>query len=191
MCIRDSLASFGMDPEGKATEFEGGVVLPSDRTGRPGWDLLVHHELAEEIWTQLQDVGATPIGTWAAEAGRIRAGIPRFPQDIGKRAFPHELGLRDRICSFTKGCYMGQEVINRMDTMGRLNKRLVKVALQEPLSSPAEATADDAPIGTLTSFTRVGPPIAMGILRPAVWDEGASLKVDSKAASSLGPVRLS
>jgi folate-binding Fe-S cluster repair protein YgfZ len=86
---------------------------------------------------------------------------------------------------------MGQEVINRMDTMGRLNKRLVQIALQEPLSSPTQAMADDAPIGTLTSFTRVGPPIAMGILRPVVWEEGATLQVDSKGASSLGPVRLS
>lgn len=187
----EELANLGMYPEGQATEFEGGVVLPSDRTGRPGWDLLVRHDLAQEIWSQLRDSGATPIGTWAAEAGRIRAGIPRFPQDIGKRAFPHEMGLRDRICSFTKGCYMGQEVINRMDTMGRLNKRLVQIALQEPLSTPTEAMADDAPIGTLTSFTRVGPPIALGILRPVVWEEGSTLQVDSRDASSLGPVRLS
>ncbi len=185
------LQSLGLDPEGQATEFEGGVVVPSDRTGRPGWDLLVPHHMAEEMWTQLRDEGATPIGNHAAEAGRIRAGIPRYPQDIGKRAFPHELGLRDRICSFTKGCYMGQEVINRMDTMGRLNRRLIQVSLSEGLDSPSEATVDDAPIGTLTSFTQVGPPIAMGILRPVVWEEGATLEVDSRSATSLGPVRLS
>ena len=62
------------------------------------------------------------MGTPKIEQHRILAQQARFPNDIGERAFLHELGLNEECCSFNKGCYVGQEIINRMDVKGLVNK---------------------------------------------------------------------
>jgi tRNA-modifying protein YgfZ len=75
-----------------------------------------------ERW--LQDAGSVPVSEDAAEARRVEAGRPRFGQDADESYLADEVGL-DAAVSATKGCYVGQEIVARMRTYGRVNRRLV------------------------------------------------------------------
>ncbi|MCA9573423.1 MAG: hypothetical protein KC656_36560, partial [Myxococcales bacterium] len=100
----------------------------------------------------------------------------RWPVDMGERSFIHELGLRERLCSFTKGCYIGQEVINRMETMGKVNKRLTGLELDGPVGVGAEVHLDDKAVGVLSSEVLLdGRHLGLAVLRAAAWQPGTSV----------------
>jgi folate-binding protein YgfZ len=169
------LAELGLPlPEADVAEVEGGWVLRNERLGVPGFDLVLTLARAQEIWDGSSSIRA---GDEAFEGLRIEQGLPRWPVDMGERAFPHELGLRDRVCSFTKGCYIGQEVINRMETMGKTNRRLLRVELDAPGLGPV--FVGDEPAGQVTSTGRVGDRVlGLGLLRKAAWEDGVSLRIN-------------
>lgn len=97
---------------------------------------------------------ARPVDAEAAEALRVLAGRVAFPADTGERRLPHELGLRDELLSFDKGCYLGQETINRIDVMGDVKRMLVGIRIDAAPEAPpagAQIAVGEATIGTLTS----------------------------------------
>jgi aminomethyltransferase len=82
---------------------------------------------------------------------RIAHGYPRFPNEISEDYIPLETGLTDAI-SFSKGCYVGQEIIARMDSRGQIAKRLVKLdAPSGEFVEGDEVLASDQPVGKVTS----------------------------------------
>ncbi len=83
-----------------------------------------------------------PIGWQALNMARIEAGNPLFMLDFGPRSLPAETGLLDRRVSFTKGCYLGQEIVARMNSLGQPKKTLVALRLE---SSPAPAVSEMVP----------------------------------------------
>lgn len=162
-----------------ATEHGANVVLRCDRVGQ-GIDVLVPNDQAASVWDQLVAAGAVPAGFAVYESLRIQRGLPRWPVDMGERAFIHEMGLRDRVCSFTKGCYIGQEVINRMDTMGRVNKRLLGLASDGPLRAGDAVFVDDTQVGVVGSVAKRGDgSVALSILRKAAWEPGLTVSIQS------------
>jgi tRNA-modifying protein YgfZ len=100
--------------------------------------------------------GARWIGRSAYEGFRITRGIASFPGEINDAYNPFECGLRDSI-SFTKGCYIGQEVIARLDTYGKIRRHLIRVtgagALPGPV--PLKVSKNGAEAGMLTSMTGI------------------------------------
>jgi folate-binding protein YgfZ len=70
---------------------------------------------------------ATPCGEAALQTLRIEAGMPLFGVDFGEENFPQEVGRDREAISFTKGCYLGQETVARIDALGHVNKRLAGV----------------------------------------------------------------
>ena len=171
------LAAAGLPvPEVAVAEFSGGHVLRNDRVDSEGFDLIVCSESLEEVADKLLESGASAANLDHFEGLRVRRGLPAFPQDMGKRALPHELGLRDRILSFNKGCYMGQEVINRLDNMGKLNRRLVRVRMDSE-AQPGPVTVGGAEVGELTSVARIDDEVwALGLLRNAAWERGVRIE---------------
>jgi folate-binding protein YgfZ len=121
-------------------------------------ELLVplEQEAEASAWLELQ--GSVLIDRQASEALRIEAGRPRFGEDIDSSNLPDEAGLEAAVSS-TKGCYVGQEIIARRRTYGRLNRRLVGFRFPEGaplpgarLSRPdASVPADRAEAGRVTS----------------------------------------
>lgn len=99
----------------------------------------------------------------AFEAYRIARGWPRFPNEIGEDYIPLEAGLRSAV-SFTKGCYIGQEIIARMDSRGQMAKRLMRLRLNGPAAAGEALLAEGAAAGTLTS---VAGDDALGFVRTA------------------------
>lgn len=93
----------------------------------------------------------------AFEAVRIAAGIPKVPVDLGPGDFPQEAGQEKSGVSFTKGCYLGQEVMARLAATGRLRRQLHKVAGsgRVPTDSEMPLTQNEKVVGTLRSRAQV------------------------------------
>lgn len=127
------------------------------------------------VWTALTAGGLTPVDEATYDYLRIEAGRPRFGHELTLDYIPLEAGLWDDV-SFHKGCYTGQEIIARMESRGKLAKRLVRLRPESPVSAGAEIVANGRPVGTITSAADgPGGPVALGYVRTAALDEGAPL----------------
>ncbi|MCP4803959.1 MAG: hypothetical protein GY913_09000 [Proteobacteria bacterium] len=166
----------GEGPESGIESFQGGWRARTDRLGEPGVDYILPLDEAAALLTDV----ATPE---EYDRRRILNGLPRFPADFTDKSFVHEMNLRDRICAFDKGCYMGQEVINRMDTMGKVNKRLTTVELDAVGQIGATVTIDGDEVGTITSEAVDGDRVVgLGVLRKAAWEAGTALALSTGAS---------
>ncbi len=157
-------------------------LLGRDR-GVTGIDIVVPTTAVTELWAALRAAGAGIGGSEALEALRVRAGRVRWPVDMGERALVHEMRLVEECCSFTKGCYLGQEVINRIDVMGQVAKKLWGLRMVEDAIPPvgAEVKLGDEVVGSTRSGVREGGVArVLAVLRKAAWKPG--LVVDVVAA---------
>jgi folate-binding protein YgfZ len=116
-----------------------------------GWRILVPEALAQKA---ADLIGAEMIDSTAYDAHRIASGVPRGGLDfIYGDAFPHETNM-DRLhgVDFDKGCYVGQEVVSRMQHRGTARTRTVRIVLDGPAPEPGAAVlAGDKPVGTMGS----------------------------------------
>jgi folate-binding protein YgfZ len=109
------------------------------RMTRPttGFDLFVPTNslgaVADKLIAAAQSVGGRACGWDAFEMARIEAGIPRFGADMDESNIPLECGIEARAVSYNKGCYIGQEVINRIHSIGHVNKELRSLRLADSL----------------------------------------------------------
>jgi folate-binding protein YgfZ len=122
------------------------------------------------------------------EPFRIEAGFPT-PADIPPKTLPQELDRNDRAISFTKGCYLGQETVARLDALGHVNRRLVRLVIEAagPPPVPAAILSAGAEVGTLTSAARsprLGRAIGLGLMSVKALAAG-DLVVDGSAARLL------
>ena len=153
----------------------GATITRRARSVAGGFDLCVPAAETSEWEARL----ALPYADAATlERLRVEAGLVRWPVDMGERALPHEMRAVPRMCNFEKGCYIGQEVINRIDVMGQVNKKvwgLVGAALPEP---GTEVKLGDDVVGTVLSGVQEdGFVRALVLLRKAAWEPGKALDV--------------
>jgi folate-binding protein YgfZ len=124
--------------------------------GPPGADLVGPVGELDGLWTALVAAGFTPAGLTAFEAARVRAGIPRQGLDIDDRTIPQEAFLEVDAVSFTKGCFLGQELVCRIDSRGHVNRLLRVLRLGPAGSADANATTPPAGAGIVVSDKEVG-----------------------------------
>ena len=132
----------------------------------------------------LVDAGAAPIDADTFELLRIESGLPAFGSELDERWNPHEAGL-ERHVSYTKGCYIGQEVIARLDAYDKVQRHLLglRAVAGEALSAGGKLVADGKEAGRVTSAA-VSPdfgPIALAYVRRAYAEAGARLVTDGGA----------
>lgn len=143
---------------------------PSARTSFESWLILFRPD------TQ---VLASESDKTILEKNRIESGIPSVPEDCGVNEFPQECGLDDWV-SYNKGCYLGQEVMARIQSMGSLRRSLRKITATQPLQRDLELKSDSSgkTIGTVKSC--IG---QTGLALVSIeCQEGATLD------SALGPI---
>ena len=118
-------------------------------------EFLVAREQVEQLWNVLIEavrrLGGGPVGYKALNALRLELDVPWFGYDFGEKQIPHEAGLQDSHISYSKGCYMGQEIVERVRSRGQVNR--VRVSLQfdgaEPTTN-ARLLADGKEVGYVT-----------------------------------------
>ena len=136
-------------------EDRAAIVTRITDTGEAGYDVYVESGQAEALREALRAAGVVGADSATAEAIRIEAGIPRFDHDMDEDTIPLEAGIELRAISFSKGCYVGQEVIIRVMHRGhgRVARRLVGVVVEGGAAPPAgsKVTVDGREIGNVTS----------------------------------------
>ncbi|MEZ5415720.1 MAG: glycine cleavage T C-terminal barrel domain-containing protein [Vicinamibacterales bacterium] len=142
-------------PEFAHASAGGALVTRRDGYGVPGFMLRVPAGEAG-LWTsRLRLAGATPVSGTALEFARIEAGRPVFLVDMDADTIPLEAGIEERAISFTKGCYVGQEVIVRVLHRGggRVARKLVGLSIAGECVPAARAAvrSDHGDVGRVTS----------------------------------------
>ena len=165
------------------------TLLRSGEEAAESWQLWIAPEHANELWNALVKAGARPVGTTALNLFRISRGVPQFGVDIRDRDLPQETG-QTRALNFTKGCYLGQEIVERIRSRGAVHRQFTAFAVEGELPEPStKVLADEKDVGEITS-SAVLPllngdrSIALGYLRrEAVAKELRAGTATLKAAS--------
>jgi folate-binding protein YgfZ len=159
-------------------------IIRATHTAEDGFDLFVDANETQFLLGSLTKAGAQPVGADALETLRIEAGIPRYGLDMDETNVVTETNLDDAV-SFTKGCYIGQEIIARIKYRGHVAKKLTGLAFENNvvLESGAKIlSGDDKEIGRLTSITfspRLNRTVALGYVKYDYLAPGTSVKVVS------------
>ena len=183
-----SISLEGLSPHGVVfARIAGAAVQVIDKPfGRlPGFALLLSNQDAPALWNHLMETDVTPMGTEAYETVRVENAVPAYGNEMGEPYNPLEAGLIGSI-DFAKGCYIGQEVIARLDTYQKVQKHLVTLRFS-PESSPSPGLGlvqDGRVIGRVTSLGSIpnnGDVIGLGYVRKAFASEGARLELEMPA----------
>jgi folate-binding protein YgfZ len=133
---------------------------------------------AREMW---QERGYVACGMAAFEAARIEAGTPLFGVDFNEQNFPQEVNRDRQAVSFTKGCYLGQETVARIDALGHVNQKLVGVRFsgREAPAAGMELLKNGTRVGQVTSAAyspQLGASVALAMVRREANAPGTQLE---------------
>jgi folate-binding protein YgfZ len=145
------------------------VVRSGEEVGE-SWQIWSSPEHVGELWDELVKSGARPIGTAALNFYRISRGIPQFGVDIRDRDLPQETG-QTRALNFTKGCYLGQEIVERIRSRGAVHRQFTAFQIEGALPEPgSKIVAEEKEVGEITSSAILPSPsgdraVGLGYLR--------------------------
>lgn len=146
------------------------TLVRGDDTAGTSYQLWLAPDTLKSTWDALVAAGATPVGADALELRRISFGIPKFGVDIRERDLPQETG-QTRASNFIKGCYLGQEIVERIRSRGAVHRQFTAFAVEGTLSDRAsKIVADEKEVGEITSSAILplpngDRPVALGYLR--------------------------
>ncbi len=146
--------------------------------GGNGFDLFCPADQQARLWGALVHAGARPMGQEAFEYLRVEAGYAAWGRELSLEYIPLETGLWDAV-SFTKGCYVGQEIIARMESRKRMAKQLRGLHLSGILAAPTSLQVEGKDAGDLTSVVespRFGP-IGLAYVRTAYGEPGTTVGI--------------
>jgi tRNA-modifying protein YgfZ len=166
------------------------IVTRTSDAGELGFDVYVDVRHRDSLVAAVRDAGVLELDAATADAIRIEAGVPRFAVDMNEETIPLEAGIESRAISFTKGCYVGQEVIVRVlhRGHGRVVRKLVGLTWKGSGPAPAGTMlrADAREVGTITSST-VSPslkqPIALGYVHRDFVEPGTTVLAGDEIAT--------
>jgi len=199
--VMQALFAGGFEPESAVrdelshatAEFEGhpGRVVRRSSTGEEGYEVWLEPAALRSFWTRTLETGIAACGVEALESLRIEAGIARYGTDFGEDTLPLEAGLLGAL-SFNKGCYIGQEIVERARSRGHVNWKLVGLRFPPEAAVPAAGEKLRGPggaeIGEITSAClspTLGRPLALGYVRREVTEHGTSLNSAGGATAEV------
>jgi folate-binding protein YgfZ len=165
--------------------------------GGPGAEIVAPRPHLGLVWRTLFGVvdamHGAPIGMRALNALRLEAGVAWFPEDFNDTVIPHEAGLETSHISFSKGCYTGQEIVERVRSRGQVNRRLVRLKFSavEPPSAltrlrTRDGEAKEVGIVTSAAFSpAAGTAIGMAYVRREQNSPGSILDCDGGTAEVI------
>jgi len=162
---------------------EGVIVARNDWPTGPGLDVW-YEPSADSLVGDLISAGAVEIDADAFEALRIEAGVPRQGFDIDETTIAQEAFLERDAVSFTKGCFLGQELVCRIDSRGHVNRLLRRVRATGPLERGSAVIASGADVGAVTSAAGT---VGLATIRRTV-EPGAAVLIRTGTAEVMAAV---
>jgi hypothetical protein len=172
------------------------AVRRVDWCGQPGYLASISRDRFDDARNALADGGVPPAGKAAFEALRIEAGFPHYGIDVSEDNIAQEAARTELAVSFTKGCYLGQEPIARLDAMGHVNRQLCVLRLAGgpvPAAGTTLFAGDNLQrVGSITSAT-ISPaddlPVALAYLRSRFVEPGTRVTVRAGGESITATVQ--
>ena len=166
------------------------TVAGITETGQPGARIYCAAAEGEKIMAKLEAAGAKRASLDDARTVRIENGKPRYGEDIFDKTLPQETQQMHAL-SFTKGCYLGQEIVERIRAQGHVNKKLVRLEIAgvEVPGAGTKAQANGADVGELTTAvysSKLNKVAGLAYLRTQFTEPGAEVLVDGRAARVVG-----
>ncbi len=167
-------------------------VVRATSTGEEGYEVWVNAAGMEAVWGaacgQAPTYDMLACGVEALESLRIEAGIPRYGSELGEDVIPLEAGLLNAL-SFNKGCYIGQEIVERARSRGHVNWKLTGLIL-DSAEAPApglKALVEGREVAEITSACvspSLGKTIALGYVRKEFIEPGSKLTFSSGVSAT-------
>jgi len=160
----------------------------------PGAEFVTETGKLPELWQILSNEARThgggPTGYSALSAIRLTQGVPWFGYDFGEKQLPHEAGLQDSHISYTKGCYTGQEIVERVRSRGQVNRQRVRLTFSGQVvpETGAPLTLDGTEVGYVTRAAKTWDPphiLGMGYVRKEANASGSVLQWAGGTATVL------
>lgn len=157
---------------------------------RPGWfELWLDSGKAQDLWSTLMKTGAQPVGAEALEAWRVLRGIPNYGQDIRDRDLPQETE-QPQALNFTKGCYIGQEIVERIRSRGQVHRKFTGFVFGDRTPQIRKYDSEGRALAEITSTARVpstgGPTnIGLGYVRREALSAGPKIALDGIEATAV------
>ncbi len=171
-------------------------VVRREIAGDPAATLIVSRGQVADLWQALvarvRARGGAPAGMEALNSVRLETGTPWFGTDYGDEQIPHEAGLEQSHINYEKGCYTGQEIVERVRSRGHVNRRLTALQFSTSVVPPAGTTLrrDASEVGSITSTgysPRLGRSIGLGYVRREQSAIGTILDASGTAAEVIEP----
>lgn len=148
----------------------------------------------KQLWEALLAAGATPVGSEALELHRMVTGVPRYGVDIRERDLPQETE-QARALNFNKGCYVGQEIVERIRSRGAVHRMFTGFVADAPIEPGSKILGAEKQVGEITSAARVRLSntdrfVGLGYIRREVGTPGREIMIgDVKATVTALPIR--
>jgi folate-binding protein YgfZ len=164
------------------------ITLIAGPEKKPGWfELWLEQTHAQDLWNKLLNAGAQPVGAEALEMWRVLRGIPNYGQDIRERDLPQETAQADAL-NFTKGCYIGQEIVERIRSRGHVHRQFTGFEFSGVAPALTSGEADRRSQAELTSLARIPTAageknIGLGYVRREVMESGPQIELNGTTAT--------
>jgi folate-binding protein YgfZ len=164
------------------------VVLGEDEK-HVSYEVWLAPEHVRRVWDALVAAGAVPTGSEALELNRIVSGIPRYGVDIRERDLPQETE-QARALNFNKGCYVGQEIVERIRSRGAVHRKFTGFVAEGvvPIAAGAKIIVGEKEVGEITSVASLQlegaeKTLALGYIRREVGVPGREVKIGATCAT--------
>jgi aminomethyltransferase len=166
--------------------WNGAIVQRASETGAPGFRMFMSAEAKADWIARLESAGAVQATPGEARTVRLEHGKPRYGEDIFDSTLPQETRQMHAV-HFAKGCYLGQEIVERIRSRGHVNRLLVKLEVEgeAPVAGRTKVTAGAAEAGEIASSAfspAMGKVVALAYVRAQYAAEGTVLQAEGRAA---------
>src|SRR5581483_5683508 len=162
------------------------TLVQTDDGQFPGFEIWVAPSEVKRVWDAIVRAGAVAVGSEALEMHRIAAGIPRYGVDIRERDLPQETE-QVRALNFNKGCYVGQEIVERIRSRGAVHRKFTGFVADAAVSAGEKVLSGEKEVGEITSaasvyFGNSEAHVAIGYIRREVGSPGRDVLIGSTRA---------
>lgn len=187
---RETLQAAGFSvPEMQSLQIESiswrGIDCSLVRGERENFEIWLPAKDVTQAWNSLLAAGATPVGFEAMELERIHGGVPVYGIDIRERDLPQETD-QDRALNFNKGCYVGQEIVERIRSRGAVHRKFTGFVAEAAVRAGEKVAAQGKDIGEITSVAALpledGGTVALGYIRREIAAPGRDVMIGTTKA---------